>query len=77
MWIIQNFRDIFNQILELDPKSNNFKQIEHMVRIVSQLPHEKLSASEIHAVENAQIYLLKLISVRQLPASSSLDPNFS
>ncbi len=74
-WILQNFQDVFNQILELDPQSPGFKQIEHQVRLVSELPNDTLTELEINAIQKAQYYLVKLLSIRQLN-QNSLDPTF-
>lgn len=64
-WIVENFQGLFNQLLESDPSSLEFKQIEHQVRLLAERerhPHT--------AVDQAQIYLLKLISAKKL------DPAF-
>lgn len=73
-WILDNFRDIFNQLLELDSEDQSFKKLEHQIRISTQIP-ENLSEPQIKAIKYAQYYLFKLISLKQQPAHL-LDPTF-
>lgn len=64
-WILSNFESVFNQLLILDKNSARFKQLSHQVRILSELPLEKLSQQEKKLVYQAQFYLVKLISAKK------------
>lgn len=64
-WLIQNFNEVFNKILTLDVKSEEFKRIEHQVRMVSEMPREGLLKIDVERMQKAQFYLMKLISGRK------------
>lgn len=65
LWIVQNFRDIFNRILKDDPNSPAVKRLVLQVELVSRLPNESLNPVEMESLTLAQSYLLKLISARR------------
>lgn len=61
-WIIANFRYIFNQLIQLDKDSHEFKLLVQQIRLVSEIPlriENKVQRDSIYA---AQHYLLKLAS---------------
>lgn len=85
-WIIQNFRNLFNQILTDDINSVHYKQLKHQIRIISELPKNHLNIPETQGMIIAQSYLLKLMTAkesnlaefqqlqRELGLKKSLDP---
>ena len=67
-WIIQNFRDLFNQILEADIGSLKYKQLKLQIRLISQLTKKDLNSIEESGVKSAQSYLLKLMTLKETNA---------
>ncbi len=70
MWIVKNFRDLFNRLLTLKTESREFKQLYQQVRMLSEIPKDKLSPVQQSAVRKAQLYLLQLVKGRQESSAS-------
>jgi len=65
LWVVQNFREIFNKILKGDLRSSEVKQLILQVEMVSQLPIGSLNPIEQNLVHTAQIYLMKLVTAKK------------
>ncbi len=65
-WVLENFRDVFNQILKGDENSQLYKQVTHQVRMLSELSKTvQLDPLEKEAIEYAQFFLLKLMTIKE------------
>lgn len=64
-WTIQNFRDLFNQIIKEDKTSPRYKELKLQIRLQSELPKGHLSKVESTCFSEAQSYLLKLITLKE------------
>jgi hypothetical protein len=65
MWLVNNFAQIFNQLLKGELDSPASKQLLLQLEIVSRLPQEKLLARDQLLIKLAQGYLLKLAAIKK------------
>lgn len=72
-WVVQNFRNLFNQLVAEEINSVHYKQLKLQIRFISELSRDKLNPVERSGVEQAQSYLLKLITVKELDPQGFLD----
>lgn len=63
-WVLRDFRDTFNKLLEREPNSVEFKGLVNKLRMISEFTPEELDPVVKKQVEAAQAYLLKLASAK-------------
>ena len=63
-WVLKDFRDVFNKLLDGDPESVEFKLLVNQLRMLSEFTGGELDEAEQDQIRIAQSYLLKLASAK-------------